>query len=42
MGASPTVAVMDVELAKNIMVKEFDSFTDRGFVVGVALYVAAS
>ena len=29
------VAIADAELAKEIMVKEFDSFTDRGPIVSV-------
>ena len=34
-GASPKVAVADVELAKEVMVKEFDHFRDRGLLVSV-------
>ena len=34
-GACPKVAITDVELAKEIMVKEFDNFRDRGMIVGV-------
>ena len=33
MGASPKVAVAEVELAKEIMVKEFEYFRDRGMLV---------
>ena len=32
-GACPKVAVADVELAKEIMVKEFECFRDRGLLV---------
>ena len=35
LGAAPRVAIADVELAKEIMVKEFDNFRDRGFIVSV-------
>ena len=32
-GAAPKVAITDVEIAKEIMVKEFENFSDRGFMV---------
>ena len=35
MGAAPRVVIADVELAKEIMVKEFDNFRDRGLIVSV-------
>ena len=37
MGAYPKISVADVELAKEIMVKEFDKFSDRGLLVSVLL-----
>ena len=32
-GRQPRIAISDVDLAKDIMVKEFDNFSDRGFLV---------
>ena len=32
-GLQPRIAISDVDLAKDIMVKEFDNFIDRGFLV---------
>ena len=32
-GPQPRIAITDVDLLKEIMVKEFDSFSDRGFLV---------
>ena len=34
-GSTPKVAITDVEIAKEIMVKEFENFSDRGFIVGI-------
>ena len=34
-GAAPRVVIADVELAKEIMVKEFDNFRDRGLLVSI-------
>ncbi|CAI8010949.1 Cytochrome P450 3A24, partial [Geodia barretti] len=31
-GTTPKVAITDVEIAKEIMVKEFENFSDRGFI----------
>lgn len=35
-GRQPRIAISDVDLAKDIMVKEFDNFSDRGFLVSEA------
>ena len=32
-GAAPRLVVADMELFKEVMVKEFDSFADRGWMV---------
>ena len=32
-GTQPRIAVADVEMLKQIMVTQYDSFTDRGFLV---------
>ena len=32
-GSSPWIVIADVHLAKEIMVKEFENFTDQGYVV---------
>ena len=34
-GTAPKVSISDVEVLKDIMVKEFDSFSDRGFLVSI-------
>ena len=33
-GAQPRIAMADLDLIKEILVKEFDNFSDRGFIVG--------
>ena len=38
-GCCPKLVISDIELAKEIMVKEFDQFTDRGFIVSGNYYV---
>ena len=40
-GCYPRISVSDVDLAKEIMVKEFDSFSDRGYMVSVLQKVEA-
>ena len=35
MGTTPKVAVTDAEIVKEIMVKEFEKFSDRGFLVSI-------
>ena len=32
-GPKPKIVITDADLLKEIMVKEFDSFSDRGFTV---------
>ena len=40
MGKTPTIAIADVDLAKEILVKEFDNFIDRELSVSMVNYIS--
>ena len=37
-GKTPIITIADVDLAKEILVKEFDTFSDRGLAVSMVNY----